>query len=285
MAESLSACSVYSVDITSKKIIARLQNQPIFSSLHVAKDVLYAVGPCVGFNADCVYQMPTSLSTPAVQAGKFPQGWAELGTHGAAITSGDNPVLYSLSVDATNLTVNHDTLFGFKILNKDASVISKPQRPYGGPIITFSLFGNAHAASPTKFLALEQKNNVSTPAYYLTALSPADFHETGAPTVLFPNDDPKFDGYPTVVGGTADSIVVAFYLSPKKPPASASLQNPSASVNITVLPGGHLLAPVSGAGELAIDLLVVVDGGTTVKTIKGWNQSAVANLVPCSSCT
>jgi hypothetical protein len=115
--------------------------------------LLGGVAACTdGTPGDCLYRMPLALTPAKAElVAHFPSGWAAVDTHGTAIimpvasttkelTITDNFILYSLAVDVANLTINHDSLFGFQIEPRaaNATVVSQPGRPYGGPVISTS---------------------------------------------------------------------------------------------------------------------------------------------------
>ena len=164
LAESTAASSVYAIDISSGHIKARLRGAPPFSTLHAADELLLGVAACTdGAPGDCLYRMPLALTPAKAElVAHFPSGWAAVDTHGTAIimpaaataaaskltttttttadATTDNYILYSLAVDVANLTINHDSLFGFQIAPRavNATVVSQPGRPYGGPVISTS---------------------------------------------------------------------------------------------------------------------------------------------------
>ena len=159
LAESTAASSVYAIDISSGHIKARLRGAPPFSTLHAADELLLGVAACTdGAPGDCLYRMPLALTPAKAElVAHFPSGWAAVDTHGTAIimpaasttkqltittadVTTDNYILYSLAVDVANLTINHDSLFGFQIAPRavNATVVSQPGRPYGGPVISTS---------------------------------------------------------------------------------------------------------------------------------------------------
>ena len=127
---------------------------------HPCTSKAFGIAACGG-STDCIYTIPANLS--AASDSPVPKRLGHSVYLGAVLVppppisggaAATGPTLFALSVNIANLTVDHDTLFGFRLDAdlRSAEVVSTPGRPYGGDVITFALFGSPTERGPTKAL-------------------------------------------------------------------------------------------------------------------------------------
>ena len=279
LAESTKSSSLYAIDLNEGKIKARLKRQPPFSSLHILDEnrMILGVAACTdGSSAgDCIYTVPLNMSEPATLVGNFPANWAAVDTHGVTLVrhrqSGaqDASFLYAIAANARNMSVNHASLFGWSIeRNGTPRLISQPGRVYGGPTVTYSLFGDPDATVS----ALAQDNSKQHPAYYVVRINATTWERVpGTRVEVYANNEHGFDAYPAVVGGGEDAVVVAFYV--RKIPQSHREPLSVPDVDTKILKHDTL---TNTDTPPRIDLMLMRRGHVSVVT--GWNQNII-NLV------
>ena len=213
---------------------------------------------CPGGASDCLYALPSDLSRNATALGELPRGWVAESSQGVAVL-GDGTALFALAVNVANFSINYDTLFG---LTSSGEITTRPQRAYGGPIITFSLLGS----TGDTVLALQQHNDKTTPGYYLQQIDPATFIERGAPLPICPNVGA--DKYPAVVGGTAETAVFGFY-------SKATNRRDHVLPPGDTLPSGFVKQPAEH-----VDLVIWHSG--EIQTRSRWDSLAI-NFAPMAA--
>ena len=276
LAESETSSSVYAVSVATNTIKARLKAQPPFKSLHVLlkdklrPDLLIGVAACnETTSGDCIFAAPLDLLQPFALLAQMPSGWLAVDTGAALKTERGGGVLYVLSANMFNASIDYASLFGFELTGTTARLVSHPTREYGGPIITFGLLGSDNRQH---IRAISQDNNKSAPAYYMVDLDAAAWSRVAdSKVVLYANDrlPEGFDAYPSVVGGSVESAAIAFYIT--KVPQHVGGHQSRAWEH---LPNS---AVESLASTVPVDLVLVHSDNST-SLLSGWNETAV-NLV------